>query len=276
MNMFTENDYRTIIRRCIEERKKTEPTYNFQELAKKMRIQKAYLSRVISGKAHFSSDQLFLACQFLNFNEEEKEYLFLLLEIAKSGLEDRKKQLMKKIDSFQVKYLVTKKFLSEKTFSGSSLDFIDYYLNPLNQIVHICLSINRFRADLKQIAKELHVPLDKIIFSVHQLEKMGIIEKTKNDQYVNRIKNLHLPKDSKIYQSWLNQIRFFGLMQSHHISQDNKYNFTAIFSGNSILRKKIQIKLLEFIKEIEPTIKDSRPSGIYQLNLDVFSLTEEN
>ena len=75
MNLFQLADYRDAIRQRLLELKAQNPSSSFQNLAKRCGVQKTYLSRVLSGgKAELSSDQLFLALDYLGFPEPEREY----------------------------------------------------------------------------------------------------------------------------------------------------------------------------------------------------------
>ena len=61
-------------------------------MADHMRIQKPYISKVINNMADFSSDQLYMACDFLGFGEDEKNYMLLLLELERTTYTERKKK----------------------------------------------------------------------------------------------------------------------------------------------------------------------------------------
>ena len=97
MNVFTETDYRTILRRVVEERKEMESNLTFQSLAEKTRIPKSYISKVVTGKAHFNYDQLFSICEILGMNQDQTDYLCLLLEQERSICPSRKKNLLAKV-----------------------------------------------------------------------------------------------------------------------------------------------------------------------------------
>ena len=93
MNIYASDDYREILKTVIAEYRLLDDKVNFQNMASHIRIPKSYLSRVVHGKADLSGDQLYLACEFLNFSDKERSYLFLLLEYARAGLKRRKSQI---------------------------------------------------------------------------------------------------------------------------------------------------------------------------------------
>ena len=101
MNIYNELDYREILKKSVEERKKIDSSVTYQAMAEHMRIQKAYLSQVIKGIRDLNQDQLYLACDFLSFAPDESEYLKLLLDYARCGLKDREKVLLKEIKVWQ-------------------------------------------------------------------------------------------------------------------------------------------------------------------------------
>ena len=58
MSIFKHLSYREIIKDRIENWKKSGKNYNFAALAKDMRLQAPYISKVMNGQADFNNDQL--------------------------------------------------------------------------------------------------------------------------------------------------------------------------------------------------------------------------
>ena len=65
----------------------------FQSLAHAARIQKSYLSKVVTGRADLTTDQLYLICRHLDLDPEAARYLELLLERERSGVAERREEL---------------------------------------------------------------------------------------------------------------------------------------------------------------------------------------
>ena len=137
MNVYEHLSYRDLFRRAIEERKRLDARVTFQAFADAIRIQKSYLSKVLKGSADFSPDQLFLACDFLALDREQRRYVSLLLELERSGLEVCRQKLQEEIDLLRKKFFDTREHLQKKTVDVTAAGLQAYYLDPLNQIVHI-------------------------------------------------------------------------------------------------------------------------------------------
>ena len=267
--IYQDSDYKAILKNTLESRKKIDKRFNFQKLAQAMRIQKSYLSKVMGGYAELNSDQLHLACEYLNFSNKETEYLQLLLEQSRSSLKTRKDQFQKRIIQIQAEYQETKAHLSAKTITTQTEGIEDYYLDPLIQIVHVSLSISRYRKNPLLLAQDLEVPAFRVLDSVHKLEKMGIIEK-KGETWAVLHSEIHLPRESSYYASWRNQIRLMTLQRLQNLTSDETTSFSVVFTSHEPTRKQIQNKFLDFLKEIEALVKDSPDENTYQLNFDLF------
>ena len=97
MNIFNKIDYRKNLKLLVENRKKLDTTVTYQRMAEHMRIQKAYLSQVIKGARELSQDQLYMAMDYLDLKDSEREFLTLSLEYERSALMLRKRQLKTQI-----------------------------------------------------------------------------------------------------------------------------------------------------------------------------------
>ena len=146
--MLSESNYRQIIREVVEERKSIDGKINFQAIGESTRIPKSYISKVTTEKAHFNCDQLCAICEYLGFNEIQIRYMMLLLELERCTQKKHKYILSKDVSAIRNKVLDSAKYISAKSDKLSDESLRDYYIDPLNQIVHICLSIPRYQKEL--------------------------------------------------------------------------------------------------------------------------------
>jgi len=241
-------------------------------MADAARIPKSYLSRVIHGKADLNADQMYLICKFLNFDNDESEYMQLLLEMEKTGLKERRNKLVEIVSSRQLEKLDTKHHLETSLAAPTSNELGTYYLSPLMQIVHVCLSINRYARNPHQLATDLKISQSKLNNIILTLERLQLIKRSKESiQLLAR--KIHLPKDSDLYSAWRNQIRLLGMHQMGEVSPENLYSFSVVFSTTKTVRKAIQAKFLEFISEVEKLSANSIEEEAFQLNFDLFPWT---
>ncbi len=273
MNIFDELDYREILRKSIEERKKIDSSITYQSMAAHMRIQKAYLSQVIKGVRDLSQDQLFMACQFLGFLPEENEYLKLLLDYARCGLKDREKLLLKEIKIWQKQKNKTSQYIDVQELTEREINREDYYLDPMNQVVHMGLHCEEFRLDPMKLAAKLFLPKKRISDYINNLQRMGIITMAENGIQLNDIE-LHLPKDSSIFASYKSQCYTNTMNRLKQLEENKTYNFTVFFSGDENLRKEINNQFMKFLSRTKKLVGDSESNEVFQMNFDLFSWTE--
>lgn len=274
MNIYTSDDYRKILATTLEEKKFLDKKYTYQRMADHMRIQKPYISKVINNRADFSSDQLYMACDFLGIDGEERDYMLLLLEHERSLYPERRDKLKERIEEIQDKKRDSGEHISRKVkmMSGGEFDnstYIEYYLDPIVLIVHIFLTIKRFRTNTDKICEELQISKQHLGEILTKLVKMGIIE-VKGDKINILMSNLHLPKDSQIIFPHHQLINQLGLLRKNRLPSNKKKNFCVTFASDEKTRKKIEEEFNVFLDKVQRMAMGSTAKECYQLNFDLF------
>jgi uncharacterized protein (TIGR02147 family) len=273
MNIYRKTDYRLILKEVIAERKKLDSTINFQKMASQIRVPKSYLSRVLGGHAELNNDQIFMVCEFLEFNDHELTYMNLLVDYARSAINSRKIKLLGQIREIQALKLDSKSSLSASEMKIDHEDIEEYYLNPLIQLIHVCLAIPRYQKDQILLATDLRVSISKVITALSKLERMGLVKKIKGELKIQN-ENLHLAKSSRLFKPWRNQLKLMSINRIEAIPDDQSYSFSVIFSGTEDLKKEIQSRFLEFLKGIEGLTKVSPQEEVYQMGFELFPWTK--
>lgn len=273
MNVYSSDDYRKILVTSLEEKKFLDKKYTYQLMADHMRIQKPYISKVINNRADFSSDQLYMACDFLGFGEDEKNYMLLLLELERTTYTERKKSLKKQIETIlDVKRgrLRNKKKLSEMSIEEfSSSQYMDYYLDPNNLLVHIFLTIKRFRENKNLICEELNISKDYLSEILIKLDNLGLIE-VKRDQIKVLVRSMHLPKQSDITSSHHQLLHHMCILRKKRLSVEQKVSFCVTFASDKKTKQKIKKEFGIFMDKIKDLAMNSPAKDCYQLNFDMF------
>lgn len=270
MNIYTENDYRKVIIALVEERRELDKLTSFQSVAEFARMPKSYLSKVIHGTADLNADQLYLVSQFFELSEDEQCYLEQLLDYARCSLEERRKILLKRIRSVQNERLDARHHLKANLAKTDNSIANEYYLDPLVQVVHICLAVPRFQSEIKVLASALHIPLTRVIGAISVLERLGIVER-KNSKYKVVVDSLHLPTDSALYHSWLFQLRSMALQRQHYMRDKNNYEFSVVFSADEDVQQSIRRRFLEFVKATQKECGSASDSQVFQMNFDLLA-----
>jgi hypothetical protein len=275
MNIFKETSYRRIVDEVIKERRRDDPSWTFQALAEATRIPKSYVSKVMHQTAHFSADQLFLVCDHLEFDESESAYVQLLLEWERCGVERRKRQLKARLAAMQAAALDTKHHLkagAAGTFAPEALE--KYYLDPMNQVVHMGLSVPALARDLPRLAAKLEVPLKVVTSIVERLERLGVVERTASGTLRTLRPNLHLPKDSPVYRAWLAQLKLLAADRLLRRPRPEDYSFSVSFSATPAVKVQLQAEFLQLLKRAEALVEGVAPAereGAFQMSFELFA-----
>ena len=225
-------------------------------------------------KSHLNDDQLYLACDFLGLSHDETNFLFQLKNYQKSEVAKHRSDIARRLDEIRTANLKTDKYLSQKSLKVSSDEWNEYFLNPNVMLVHIFLTIKKYRNDLDLIATKLRLSKNELQLCLTRLEKLDII-RLGIDGYEVLNDNTHLSKDSSIYSSFrmvqrLKAIEKFG---REITAEDDSYSLSVTFSTSAEIRKTIQEKILDLVSEVETLVKksDNDDGEVCQFNLDLFS-----
>ena len=274
MNIFSKTNYRVILRSLLLGRRKNFglSAFSFQKMAAACRIQKAYLSSVLNQKAHFNSDQIFLACQFLSLKANEHEYIDLLQNYERSVSPKRKLMLQQKIEHARRVGLSTEEniIVAKEGDRFTDVQRNRYFLNPDIQLVHMFLTVPAYLSNHEKIAKTLNFSKKRMDFIMNELYSMGIISIEKRETVV--LKDIfHLAQDSEIFQSYRTNLRLKALSHLSTSEDPDKYSLSVVFSCDEATHLSIKRRFLEFLSTIQEDVTKIRPTQVYQMNFDLFS-----
>ena len=270
MNAFQYTDYRSFLNDWVKEHKRLDSSYNFSNIGKATSIPKSYISKVLGGDGNFSEDQLYQICQFLKLDEVWTEYLFLSLSYCRSDHFQRKEVLFRRLKRFQETHMSSESYLKETEVvtSKSAIGSL-YHLDPLHQLVHVALSIQKYKNNLNRLSVDLKIDKKRIREIINNLIKWGIVE-LQNEQFEILQESLHLSKQSELYPAWLNLVR--SLSQSR-FDVNSDYSFSTLFSGSANTQKEIHLDFLDFLEKTKNRVTNSESEEIYQINFDLVGLT---
>lgn len=271
-------DYRKYIDSKIKISKKLNNKFNYSYFAKQAQVQTTYLSKVLREEAHLNSDQIFLLAEALELKDNEKEYLNLLHEHNRSILNKRKALISNRIKQLEKEFEKLEGHLTA-TFVApeKNIDLAKYYLNPLNTLVHICLTIPAYNQNPNRIADALRIKNDELESILHLLVDLKIIEPAKNNKdgkFEILQHSLQLSKESIYTNPHHTLMRYKCQDRIVNLPDDKKKNFSVTFSADPETQKNIYKEFLKFIVKIEEVASTANPEEVYQLNFDFFSWTE--
>lgn len=272
MNIFRYKDYREAISALLANYKEAGKDVSSTGLADAIQVQKTYVSRVLKGNAHFNSDQLFGACQYLELTDSEWEYLFLLLEYDRSVHQARRKILLGQIHEKQnEKKDVRKHYEAKFVEKGQEEPYFEYYLDPYLPLIHMFLTLPQYRQSPAMIGEKLSLPKAEMQLALAKLEKMNIIKKGKiAGAYELLVQHLFLPKDSPLYVPCELLSRQMTAQHLRKLPPDKRVLVSLSFSADEKTRAIIHEEFLKFLRTADALIKDAREENIYHLSFDLF------
>lgn len=268
MEFFKTTDYRKCLRWALERLNSRGEKITNQDLAEAIRVQSPYLSKVLNGNADLSEDQLYLACTRLKLNTDEEKYLKMLLALARTSLKERKDELQKEISVFQEMKLSPSENRNAKKLVHEAQDLSAYYLDPWAQIIHMYLTIPKWRKNPLALVEKTQLAPEKLSAILKTLEDLHIIE-FKNGVYSVLKDQLHLQKSSPLCGPQQSLMRSQALHRTQSIGS-NGYSFLATFTADDATRLQIQHHFVDFLKKVEKLVADAPAEEVYQVQFDLF------
>ncbi len=275
MNIFQFNYYREAIRSILLDKKeKSGSSFTFAKLAKACKLQSTYLSTVLKGEHHLNSDQIFSASEFLELSDDEYSFLCLLHEHERSIHPQRRIYLAQKIETERKNGLKTEKFLGgmENVLTTTMAKY-EFYLNPNAPIVHMFLTIKKFRSNPESVRKILGLDSHTFDEALKCCEKSGFLSLNKG-QVCAVVDSLHLPASSPLFPIYMSNLRQKANDFINTRSNSKHYTFVALYSASEETRSQIQNRFLEFLSWAQSMTQKTEPTHVYQMAFDLLCWSE--
>lgn len=274
MEYFKFLDYRPLLKEGLLSRKQQFTSLTFQEMASRCRVHKAYLSKVLAGNGHLSSDQLFHACEYLGMDNAERQYAQILYEYVRSVSKERKRHLQKEINDLKARASATEAHIEANrprahSTANHSIEN-EYYLDPNFQIVHMLLTIERYSADMSAIAKVLKITEQELAGIIHRLIQQGVVV-FRSGRYSVVRDMLHLSQGDPIFLAHNRLLRLRCIERLAMTQDPQPYSFSATISADIAAFEAIRSDFLKLIKKAQKNVGAAPQQRVFQLNFDLFS-----
>lgn len=278
-SFFACKDYREAleIQRNLQ-KELTPKKYSIQSLAEAATVHRSYLSKVMHKKAHLSEDQLYLAMEFLGFDEKKTEFTELLYRWQRSEIASRKNQLENKIKKYNLESVqhISKE---ERKLKVSQQDRNNFYLNPHALVVFLFLTIKRYRENPKAIMKELDLDEATFTETVDFIERVGIIQRTE-DEIVVLQEHISFGFDTEVIDAFHAIARNRSYQKMLAAPKDQKNVYTSLFTvprdSYQQIRELRARFLKDFIQLVETSPKGRPDSTLYEFHCDIFPWVRED
>ena len=190
-----------------------------------------------------------------------------------SGVDARRQELSRQIETLRAPHLESQAHIKTEAVAVSTGGLAEYYLDPLNQLVHVCLFIEAYRLDPSSIARDLMQPPSRVLSALAALERMALTKRQgKGWQLLTT--NMHLKRTSPIYRPWRNQLKLMAMTRLEMVREADSHSFAVVFSASRATFEAVRVRFLQFLKEADDEIKAAPDKNIYQMTFDLFPWTE--
>lgn len=265
--------YREVLRfGLLRQRQRHGLRFTFERMAEACRVQKSYLSRSLSGKAQLNADQVFLACQYLGFDKDEKNYTLTLEAYERSTIPERQDELMSEAMQIKQSHQTTEANLPPSVRTEIPENWMSLYFTPYAELVHMALTIPKYRKNPKALEALFPISSKALQDIIETLERIGLILNTAEGMTVSAM-DTHLKKDSSFFRTQ-SFIRHMHALEAQSQQRDpNGYQFSALFTADEETRQAIQKILLDGVEKAHAYVQRADDKEVYQLNIGLFSWT---
>ena len=261
------DDYREVIKEKARLHK-----LSFKKISEKTKIHSSYFSRVMNEQADFSEEQLFKLGIELKLDSDAMDFFQLLGSLSRSSCFEHKSFIQSKINTLRLKHSNLLPELSEVHSNLNEEEVQTYYADIINGMVHMYLTIPRFRSNPQHIKDKLGISSSKLQSVISTLRSIGIVSIDSNGQIEISKKSIHL--DEKHPMSATNHANWRINSLSYLNKRDPKptdYHLSACFSADSTTKIKIVQVLKDAIVETQSLVNDNKSTdNVYFLGIDIY------
>lgn len=267
---FSVWDYREGLNLALQELHKIPGSkYSVQNMADHCGVHRSYLSKVLHLKAHLNFDQLYLAAQFTELDAEKTDFLESLLLYQRCEVFARREKLKASIERVKSEHSHFDTKTSIATGAPLENEAV-YFLHPFCQVVHMMLTIPKYRQDFELVLKTLSLSKNQLQEIIRILRDLHLIAVESSEVKILE-EVVALRHDSPVIESYhaLARNRAWSTLLRLPESKKNKYSlmFTANTKSYEEI-KKCYLRLLHDIKKI--VVDDTRATHLYEFHCDLF------
>lgn len=266
MNIFEQKNYRAFLRQWVESLPK-KGHGQVTKLAGHLSVSTPYMSQVLGEKRELTSDQLYLACQFIGLSELETRYLVKLAQIERASHFAYKASLEKELLQIrQESKNISKRvqFERELTDQEKATFYSDWHFSAIRLLCSVRPQTT------KDLARQTSLPVGLIDEVVHFLLSTELIIQ-EGDTYKMGTASTHVGADSPWvvahHQNWRRKA-----IEHVKIKSPVKIHYTCPMTLSHQDALKIQGILLDAIQRLNTVVDSSNSEEeLVCLNIDWFS-----
>lgn len=267
-NVFNFSDYKSYLSYIEDTRRSFERGFRTR-LASSIGCQSGFVSNVLNGDAHFSSEQITGISKFLSLKPNEQKYLYTLLQFARAGTPELKSFIQKELDLLREEYLNIKKRVGDSKALSES-DQAVYYSSWHYTAVHLLTTIPGFKTSQK-ISEGLGLTEAVVKKILLFLVQTGILVEKKNGELEAGNVLIHLNRESPHIRQHHTNWRIAAIQS---LSNDNQsdLHYSTISTLSKSDAEKLKAEMVRLIESYVETVKPSKEEEMVGFTLDFFKL----
>lgn len=265
MSIFEYQDYKAYLKKWID----LQPNQGrgiLSRISEHLNLSGGMISHILNGDKHLSLESGNDLAAFLGLNEEEADYLILLIQYERAGTHSLRERLKRQVLNEQKRASQLGKKMKPTLKLSESLKS-EFYSHWLYSGVRNMAACEQF-GDVNSIAEHLKIPRSTVQRIVDFLVKNGLctIKKGQLDvgPTVTHIGS-QAPQVQKHHQNW----RVHALTKMIDQDERNVF-FTSPMSLSKDAAEAIRLKIPSFIEDVRDLVGPSKSEVVRCLNIDWF------
>lgn len=237
-------EFRTLLRDCLEQGKSRNPAFSQRALARKAEISPGTLSEFMSGKKALSPATALQICQRLGLENDKVENLKVLIQ---EEARPQKRLVLSKEDT---------RILEQ------------WHVLPL-----LCFLELRNPPEPEEIAEKLGLPQEELLHSIFTLEKIGLVRR---DNSKWRATRNYFSTPSDVRNEWIQRFHQQNLTEVQkrftRIPVEDREVISVHFAGNPLQIQRAKKDMRNFVDKMERNLSRSGKEKVYQLSLQLIPI----
>jgi uncharacterized protein (TIGR02147 family) len=261
--VFEYSEYKQFLKDIIQHRGRG----SVAKMAEAAGCNRTYLSQCLGSKVQFTPDHIIGVSGYLDLNDDEQEYLLLLLLHERSASKSAQSRIREKMNKIVQANLVLSKKISQKRDSNelTELQKTKYYSSWKYAAVHTLTSLPDHQSPA-QIAEKIHLSEAEIASVLRDLREMSLIDLS-DRKWVHSGKNIHVSVGS--FHTTQNHLNW-RLKSIEDTNNKKAVHYTTLFSLSKKDWQEMREKLIAFIEAQRDLIHQSGTEEVYCFCCDLF------
>lgn len=263
--VFTFSDYKKYFNSWVDLQPKN-GYGEYRRVAQSLGLSTTMVSQVFKGEKHLSMEMAADLCDYLGLNEDETDYLLLLVEFQKAGSFKLRAKLERQIKRSQEKSAKLESKI-KKDIELSETDKGLYYSSWLYQATRLLSDIEDYN-DAEEISQRLNVPKNQIIKVIQFLIETNLCRREKGKLKMGpAITHLNAgsPIVTRHHLNW--RVRAYQQMT---LPEEKNFFATIPMVLSQTLAEKFRQELPQFVQNILTDVAPSPSETVRCLNIDFF------